>query len=82
MIDIKDALDDLRNIINRNIHEYIIPEQHDNVIKLGYMVIRYSKQAGYLIFDTRKQEQVANTYSKYAALAFAKKYMQIGRAHV
>lgn len=75
MIDIELALEELRSIINRNIHDYVIPEQQGNTIRLGYIIIRYSKSAGYLVFDSRKQMQLANTYSKYAALAYAKAYM-------
>ncbi len=75
MIDIEVALEELKSIINRNIHDYVIPEQRGNTIRIGYIVIRYSKTAGYLIFDSKKQMQLANTYSKYAALAFAKAYM-------
>lgn len=75
MIDIEIALEELKSIVNRNIHDYLIPEQQGNTIRIGYMVIRYSKNAGYLIFDSHKQTQVSNTYSKYAALAFSKNYM-------
>jgi len=75
MIDIEVALEDLKAIINRNIHDYIVPEQRGTTIRVGYMIIRRSSTAGYLIFDTRKQTQVSNTYSKYAALAFSKNYM-------
>lgn len=75
MIDIEVALEELKLIVNRNIHDYIIPEQQGNVIRVGYMVIRYSAAVGYLVFDTKKQQQVAKYYSKYAALAFAKNYM-------
>ncbi len=75
MIDITVALEELKSIVNQNINEYLIPEQMGNTIRVGYMVIRQSKNVGYLVFDSRKQMQVANTYSKYAALAFAKSYM-------
>jgi hypothetical protein len=75
MIDIEVALEELKLIVNRNIYDYLIPEQQGNTIRIGYMIIRYSKSSGYLIFDSRKQTQVANTYSKYAALAFSKSYM-------
>jgi hypothetical protein len=75
MIDIEVALEELKLIVNRNIHDYIIPEQQGNVIRVGYMIIRYSANVGYLIFDTKKQQQVAKYYSKYAALAFSKNYM-------
>lgn len=75
MIDIEIALDELKSIVNRNIHDYLIPDQQGNTIRIGFMIIRYSKSAGYLVFDSKKQTQVANTYSKYAALAFCKRYM-------
>lgn len=75
MIDIELALEELRSIINRNINDYVIPEQQGNTIRIGYIIIRCSKNAGYLIFDSKKQMQLANTYSKYAAMAFAKAYM-------
>ena len=75
MIDIEVALEELKLIVNRNIHEYVIPEQQGNVIRVGHIVIRYSTNVGYLVFDTKKQQQVAKYYSKYAALAFSKNYM-------
>ena len=75
MIDLNVAVEELRNIIDRNIQDYVIPEQSGNTIKLGYIIIRKSRSAGYLVFDSRKQSQIANTYSKSAAMAFAKNYM-------
>lgn len=75
MIDIEVALEELKRIVSRNIHDYVIPEQQGNVIRVGYIVIRYSSSVGYLVFDTKKQQQVAKYYSKYAALAFSKNYM-------
>lgn len=75
MIDITVALEELKSIVNQNINDYLIPEQQGNTVRIGFMIIRQSKNVGYLIFDSRKQTQVANTYSKYAALAFAKSYM-------
>jgi hypothetical protein len=75
MIDIEVALNELKLIVSKNIHDHIIPEQQGNVIRVGYIVIRYSDSIGFLVFDTRKQTQVAKYYSKYAALAFSKNYM-------
>lgn len=75
MIDIEVALEELKSIINRNVQDYLIPDQQGSTIRIGYMIIRYSKAAGYLVFDSKKQTQVANTFSKYAALAFCKRYI-------
>lgn len=75
MIDIEVALEELKRIVNKNIYDYIIPEQQGSVIRVGHMIIRYSANVGYLVFDTKKQTQVAKYYSKYAALAFSKNYM-------
>jgi hypothetical protein len=75
MIDLQVAVEELKGIIDRNIYDYVIPDRSGNTIKIGHTVIRKSRAAGYLIFDTRKQTQVGNTYSKPAAMVFAKNYL-------
>ena len=75
MIDLTVAVEELKTIIDSNIHDYVLPEKDGGTIKLGHTIIRKSRTAGYLVFDARKQQQIANIYSKHAALVYAKNYI-------
>ena len=47
------------------------PYEKGNSIRIGHVVIRKSKR-GYLIYDCKENQRVAETYSKTAAVAWAK----------
>jgi len=47
------------------------PYQKGNSIRIAHMVIRRSKH-GYLIYDCKENKKIAETYSKTAAVAWAR----------
>lgn len=67
--------EELKNIIVQGARKYPMPFKKGNSIFIGTVVIRPSKQNGYLLYDTKESEHITTTYSKYGALAVAKLYM-------
>lgn len=65
---------ELQKLINNGSKKYPMPYKKGNSIRLGKVVIR-AKQDGYILFDCELGEQICMTYSKYGALAAAKKYL-------
>ena len=51
------------------------PYQKGNSIRIAHMVIRRSKH-GYLIYDCKENKRVAETYTKTAAVAWAKCFLK------
>jgi len=47
------------------------PYEKGNSIRIGHIIIRKSKH-GYLIYDLKENKQIADTYCKTAAVAWAK----------
>ena len=70
----KHIIRELESIINDTLRDMPLPYVKGNSIRVGKVIIRYSKTNGYVIFDCEKQKKIANTYSKAAALAIAKRY--------
>lgn len=50
-----------------------LPIKKGNSIIVGHIVIRYNKNTGYHIFDTKSSSKICSTNSKAAALCVAKK---------
>lgn len=67
----KQILKDLQEIIEDNLDPSMFPYQKGNSIRIARFVIRQSR-AGYLVYDIESNKQVAKTFCKTAAIAFAK----------
>ena len=67
----KQILKDLQDIIEANLDASMFPYQKGNSLRIGKFVIRESR-AGFLIYDIESNNQVAKTFCKTAAVAFAK----------
>ena len=67
----KQILKDLQDIIEANLDASMFPYQKGNSLRIGKFVIRESR-AGFLIYDIESNTQVAKTFCKTAAVAFAK----------
>lgn len=64
-------IDELEEIVNKGLESGIIPVAKGNSIRIKHMVIRKSPN-GFLIYNTKTNEQVARTFFKSTALAIAK----------
>jgi len=62
----------LEEIIDNGLKDLAIPYVKKNSIRIKHLVIRHSKKAGWLIYDTKENKQVAQLYCKYGAIALAK----------
>lgn len=67
----------LEEIILTGLNNTPLPYKKGNSIRIGPIVIRQSKQHGYIIFDCKNQTSIATTFSRVAALAIAKHYKNI-----
>jgi len=67
----KQILKDLQEIIEDNLDPSMFPYQKGNSIRIARFVIRESR-AGYLVYDIESNKQLAKTFCKTAAIAFAK----------
>jgi len=67
----KQILKDLQDIIEANLDASMFPYKKGNSLRIAKFVIRESR-AGFLIYDIELNCQVAKTFSKTAAVAFAK----------
>jgi hypothetical protein len=76
MKNLDEALQELEEIINQQLDKHVIPVKAGNTIRIGPMIIRKSKSAGYIVIDSKKSKQVENTFSKPAAIAVAKSYLK------
>jgi hypothetical protein len=75
MKDIRTAVEELQQIIENSTSEHLIPDRRDGVIRIGHVIIRHSRSAGYLIIDSNQHRQIDRTFSKWGALAYAKSLM-------
>lgn len=67
--------EELKQIIATGTKKYPLPQKMGNSIRVGNVVIRYSKNKQvYILFDCMKQEPLGTMNSKYSALAAAKEY--------
>jgi hypothetical protein len=68
----KNLVEALEELINSKIENYSIPHVKGNSIRIKHLVVRRSKKAGWLIYDTKSNTQVAKMFCKTSALALAK----------
>lgn len=71
MKNLESVVHELEEIINNKLSDFVIPVQKRNTIRIGNILIRSSKQHGYVVFDTKTNKPITNTFSKTAAVAVA-----------
>lgn len=71
MTNLNQAVRDLENIVSKNIVKYRFPEIKGNTIRIGEILIRPSKNHGYVLINTAQNKTVEVTYSKSGAIAVA-----------
>ena len=64
----------LEQLINNGTQRNPLPMVKGNSIRIGKVVIRYSQNKGYIMFDCLLNEQFYIAHSKPGALAIAKQY--------
>jgi phage-related tail protein len=74
MKNLEQAITELESIIEVKIKDYLIPETKGNSIKIDKVVIRPSKNHGFVLVDTKNNKTITTTFSKVGALAVAKAY--------
>lgn len=74
MKNLNSVLHDLESIVDFKVGKYAIPVADSSTIRIKNTLIRHSKN-GYVIIDTAKNKTVAKTFTKIAALAIAKLYV-------
>lgn len=67
-----EAIEELEDIVESKITEYPIPYKKGNSVRIGHVIIRKSKSHGYIVFDSKTNKSVTNTFSIVGALAVAK----------
>lgn len=75
MKNLKQALQDLQQIVDVKIKDYDIPVQIGNAIRIKHLIIRPCK-TGYVIIDTNNNKSIVTTYTKIAAIAIVKSYIK------
>lgn len=70
------AVNDLQQIIDQNLTQYMIPYRRGDTIRIENIVIRASKKHGYVVFDTRTNKPITNTFSKTGAVAVAQAFLK------
>ena len=70
-MDQKLLIDELEAIINNGFDGIHFPYVKGNSVRIGKMIIRKSRH-GYLVYDTEKNKQIDQTFSKASAIALAK----------
>jgi hypothetical protein len=73
---IESVISDLQQIIDQNLTQYAIPYRRGNTIRIENVVIRASKKHGYVVFDTRTNKPITNTFSKTGAVAVAQAFLK------
>lgn len=71
MID-KKVIKELKTLIEENLDPTMFPYCKGNSIRIGKIIIRESKQLGFVIFDKTNNQKIATTFCKTAAVALAK----------
>lgn len=74
MKNLEQAITELESIIEVKIKDYLIPETKGNSIRIDKVVIRPSKNHGFVLVDTKNNKTITTTFSKVGALAVAKAY--------
>jgi hypothetical protein len=65
-------LGSLEELINSKIEDLSIPHIKGKSIRIKSLIVRHSKKAGWLIYDTKSNTQVAKMFCKTSAIALAK----------
>ena len=76
MKSLNQIVNELEEIVSKNIYKHKFPEIKGNMIKIGHLLIRNSKQYGYVIVNTKTNKTVETSYSKRAAIAIALSYLK------
>jgi hypothetical protein len=71
MKNLNQAVRDLEEIVSKNVDKFKFPEIKGNAIRIGHLLIRNSKQNGYIVVDTKINKTVETAYSKRGAIAIA-----------
>lgn len=74
MKNLKQAVEELEDIIETKMSDYTIPVKKGRLIRIGNFAIRFSRNKGYIVFDVQTNKPVTVTFSKLAAVAIAKTY--------
>lgn len=64
----------LEHLINAGTKRNPLPIKQGNSIRVGKVIIRYSKNKGYILFDCESSSQIHLAESKPGALAIARLY--------
>jgi hypothetical protein len=67
-------INELKTLISCGVKKHPLPVKVGNSIRIGPVVIRQLKDKSFILFDSKKQEQIGSVYSKHSALAIAKLY--------
>lgn len=76
MKNLDEALLELEHILESELSKHIVPVKSGTTIRIGPMIVRKSKAAGYIVIDSKNSKQIENTFSKTAAIAVAKSYIK------
>ena len=68
------ALKDLQKIVDNT--DFNLPVVNGKAIRIGKVIIRQSKNLGYLIVDTETNKTVETAFSKRGAVAIANAYLK------
>ena len=71
----KQLAKELELILESSLDSIAFPYKKGNSIRIKHMVVRESKN-GYLVYDSKTNQQVARTFCKASALAIAKNRAQ------
>ncbi len=75
MISNKNLVEQLERLLDENIKKVLIPHVRGNSIRIKDHIVRKSK-AGWLVYNAKKNHQIARMFSKTAAVALAKTLAQ------
>ena len=67
---------ELENLISNGLKKHPLPLVKGNSIRIANVVIRHSKQKGFLLFDCKKQIPLGTLNHKASAIGFALKYVK------
>ena len=63
---------ELEALINKELDTSLFPYVKGNSIRIGRFVVRENKKGFFLVYDTKDNKQIANTFCKTSAVALAK----------
>jgi len=69
----------LEDIISHGLNNVPLPYKKGKSIRIGSIAIRHSEKQGYIIFDCSAKKQLDVTFSRAAALAFAKHHDNLAK---